>query len=83
MIGRWLMGTIAAIDINNHEKAGYLNNVGRKIRHHALSRGVLLRPLSNVLDLMPPYCITETELVLGGVNPVTSLGLPANRLDPG
>jgi adenosylmethionine---8-amino-7-oxononanoate aminotransferase len=56
------MGTIAAIDINNQEKAGYLNNVGRKIRHHAIARGVLLRPLGNVLYLMPPYCITEAEL---------------------
>jgi adenosylmethionine---8-amino-7-oxononanoate aminotransferase len=55
-------GTIAAIDINNHEQAGYLNNVGRKIGHHAIARGVLLRPLGNVLYLMPPYCITESEL---------------------
>jgi adenosylmethionine---8-amino-7-oxononanoate aminotransferase len=57
-----VMGTIAAIDINNHDKAGYLNNVGRKIGHHAIAHGVLLRPLGNVLYLMPPYCITESEL---------------------
>jgi adenosylmethionine---8-amino-7-oxononanoate aminotransferase len=57
-----VMGTIAAIDINNNDKAGYLNNVGRKIGHQAIAHGVLLRPLGNVLYLMPPYCITETEL---------------------
>jgi adenosylmethionine---8-amino-7-oxononanoate aminotransferase len=57
-----VMGTISAIDINNCEKAGYLNNVGRKIGHHAIAHGVLLRPLGNVLYLMPPYCITESEL---------------------
>ena len=57
-----IAGTIAAIDINNQEQAGYLNNVGRKIGHHAIARGVLLRPLGNVLYLMPPYCITESEL---------------------
>ncbi len=57
-----VMGTIAAIDINNHEQTGYLNNVGREIRHHAIAHGVLLRPLGNVLYLMPPYCITEAEL---------------------
>jgi adenosylmethionine---8-amino-7-oxononanoate aminotransferase len=56
------METIAAIDINNHDKAGYLNNVGRKIGHHAQSHGVLLHLLRNVLYLMPPYCITETKL---------------------
>ena len=57
-----VMGTIAAIDINNQEQAGYLNNVGRKIGHHAIAHDVLLRPLGNVLYLMPPYCITEAEL---------------------
>jgi adenosylmethionine---8-amino-7-oxononanoate aminotransferase len=57
-----VMGTIAAIDINNQERTGYLNHVGRKIGHQAISRGVLLRPLGNVIYLMPPYCITEAEL---------------------
>jgi adenosylmethionine---8-amino-7-oxononanoate aminotransferase len=36
--------------------------VGRKIGHQAIAHGVLLYPLGNVLYLMPPYCITETEL---------------------
>jgi adenosylmethionine-8-amino-7-oxononanoate aminotransferase len=57
-----VIGTIVAIDVNNSEKAGYLNNVGREIRHQAIAHGVLLRPLGNVLYLMPPYCITESEL---------------------
>jgi adenosylmethionine---8-amino-7-oxononanoate aminotransferase len=57
-----VMGTIAAIDISNREQSGYLNEVGREIRHRAIERGVLLRPLGNVLYLMPPYCITATEL---------------------
>ena len=55
-------GTIAALDLNNQEKAGYPNNVGRKIGHHAIEHGVLLRLLGNVLDLLPPYCIIEPEL---------------------
>ena len=55
-----VMGTIAAIYINNQQQAGYLNNVGRKIGHHAIAHGVLLCPLGNVLYLMPPYCITES-----------------------
>jgi adenosylmethionine---8-amino-7-oxononanoate aminotransferase len=57
-----VMGTISAFDVNNSEKSGYLNNVGREIRHHAIAYGVLLRPLGNALYLMPPYCITENEL---------------------
>jgi len=33
---------------------------------HALARGVLLRPLGNVLYLMPPYCVTPDEIALLG-----------------
>ncbi len=57
-----VMGTIAAIDITNRDRPGYLNQVGMEIRHHAIECGVLLRPLGNVLYLMPPYCITAAEL---------------------
>ncbi len=54
--------TIITLDVNNSEKSGYFNNVGREIRHHAIAHGVLLCPLGNALDLMPPYCITGNEL---------------------
>jgi adenosylmethionine---8-amino-7-oxononanoate aminotransferase len=57
-----VIGTISAFDVNNSEKSGYLNNVGREIRHHAIAYGVLLYPLGNALYWMPPYCITENEL---------------------
>lgn len=56
------MGTIAAFDIMNEERPGYLNRVGMEIRHQAIECGILLRPLGNVLYLMPPYCITEADL---------------------
>ena len=56
-----VMDTIAAIYINNQEQAGYLNNVGLKIRHQAIAHDVLLRPFGNILYLMPPDCITEAE----------------------
>lgn len=63
LINLRVAGTIATIDINYYEQAGYLNNVGRKIGHHAIARGVLLRLLGNVLYLMPPDCMTASELV--------------------
>ncbi len=55
-------GTIAAMDIVNTQKSGYLNKVGLQIREKSLEKGLLLRPLGNVLYLMPPYCITDEEL---------------------
>ena len=35
---------------------------GLRAYQHALSRGVLLRPLGNVIYFMPPYVITEDEI---------------------
>jgi adenosylmethionine-8-amino-7-oxononanoate aminotransferase len=57
-------GTIAAMDIVTNDAPGYLNQIGSEIRQKAIERGVLLRPLGNVLYLMPPYCITDQELAL-------------------
>ena len=34
------------------------------VYRHALSRGVLLRPIGNVLYFMPPYVITPQEIDL-------------------
>jgi adenosylmethionine---8-amino-7-oxononanoate aminotransferase len=37
---------------------------GLRVYQHALSRGVLLRPLGNVVYFMPPYVITDDEIAL-------------------
>jgi adenosylmethionine-8-amino-7-oxononanoate aminotransferase len=55
-------GTIAAMNIVTSDQPGYLNQVGLEVRRHAIAQGLLLRPLGNVLYLMPPYCITDEEL---------------------
>ncbi|MEQ1954667.1 adenosylmethionine--8-amino-7-oxononanoate transaminase [Mesorhizobium sp. CN2-181] len=54
-------GTIAALDLHTGS-AGYLAEIGPKLRAFFLERGLLVRPLGNVLYLMPPYCITGDEL---------------------
>ncbi|UZQ53737.1 adenosylmethionine--8-amino-7-oxononanoate transaminase [Trichothermofontia sichuanensis B231] len=57
-----VMGTIAALDLITPDTPGYFNQIAPRIRQAALEQGLLLRPLGNVLYLMPPYCITEAEL---------------------
>ncbi|ODT06270.1 MAG: adenosylmethionine--8-amino-7-oxononanoate transaminase [Mesorhizobium sp. SCN 65-20] len=54
-------GTIAALDLRVG-KAGYLAEVGPKLRAFFLERGLLVRPLGNVIYVLPPYCVTSTEL---------------------
>ena len=55
-------GTIAAMDIVTDGEEGYLNPVANHIKEHCADKGLLLRPLGNVLYLMPPYCTTRTQL---------------------
>jgi len=54
-------GTIAALDLRVG-KAGYLAEVGPKLRAFFLERGLLVRPLGNVIYVLPPYCVTSDEL---------------------
>lgn len=54
-------GTIAALDLVV-PAGGYLADVGPKMRRLFRERGLLIRPLGNVLYLMPPYCVTAQEI---------------------
>jgi adenosylmethionine-8-amino-7-oxononanoate aminotransferase len=53
-------GSIAAVEVE--APGGYLADVGRQLRRHCLERGVLLRPLGNVLYAMPPLGTSPDSL---------------------
>jgi adenosylmethionine-8-amino-7-oxononanoate aminotransferase len=55
-----VLGTLAAVEIGG--SSGYLNPIGQRIAQFALDRGVLLRPLGNVVYLLPPYCTNADQL---------------------
>ena len=44
------------------DAGGYLDDIGPRLTPAFLDRGLLLRPLGNVLYFMPPYVITEAEM---------------------
>ena len=54
-------GTIAAFDLVV-DHPGYLNAVGRALQRHCLKEGVYLRPLGNVVYLLPPLCLSDAQL---------------------
>ncbi|MBI4879548.1 MAG: adenosylmethionine--8-amino-7-oxononanoate transaminase [Planctomycetes bacterium] len=56
-------GGIVALELEPRpgEAAGYLAALGPRLRAAAIQRGVLLRPLGNVLYAMPPACTTEEQ----------------------
>jgi len=55
------IGTIGAIELKA-EDAGYLSAMRPKLYQFFLERGVLLRPLGNVVYVLPPYVISAEEL---------------------
>ena len=57
-----LAGTIAAFELNTNERNGYLNIAGKSIKTYALEHNVFIRPLGNVIYLLPPLCITDEQL---------------------
>lgn len=61
-------GMILAIELvkNKQTREAYpwQERRGLRVYQYALSKGVLLRPLGNVIYFMPPYIVTEEELLL-------------------
>src|SRR5271169_1245267 len=55
------IGTVAAIELKVPD-AGYLSSLRPRLYEFFLSQGVLLRPLGNVVYILPPYIITPEQL---------------------
>ena len=55
-------GTIVAVELNTGEGSSYLNSIRDEVYQVCLERGILLRPLGNIIYAMPPYCISDKEL---------------------
>ena len=54
-------GTIAAIELKSEENS-YFSEVRNKIFPYFLEKNILLRPLGNVIYVLPPYVITDEQL---------------------
>jgi adenosylmethionine-8-amino-7-oxononanoate aminotransferase len=61
-----VLGGVGAIELVHDRTTkgggGYLDRLGPTLSQAFLERGVLLRPLGNVLYFMPPYVITDDEV---------------------
>jgi adenosylmethionine---8-amino-7-oxononanoate aminotransferase len=55
-------GTVLALEFGKSGPTSYFNPVRDKAYAFFMSKGILLRPLGNVLYVMPPYCISESDL---------------------
>tara|TARA_Y100001968_G_scaffold153759_1_gene140492 strand:+ start:15422 stop:16729 length:1308 start_codon:yes stop_codon:yes gene_type:complete len=57
-----ITGTVVAFEVDVSEESGYLNLVGKFIKENAINKGLFIRPLGNIVYLLPPLCITDNQL---------------------
>lgn len=55
-----ILGTILAIELAGDD--GYFSSMRNKLYQYFISKGILIRPLGNVIYLVPPYCISYQDL---------------------
>ncbi len=56
------LGTIIAFEIKTKEETSYLNSLAEKISNFFIEKGIILRPLGNIVYVLPPYCIKDEDL---------------------
>ncbi|CAG5082493.1 adenosylmethionine--8-amino-7-oxononanoate transaminase [Parvicella tangerina] len=56
------LGCIVAIELEAEGETSYFNTKGKDAYAFLLERGVVMRPLGNVMVLIPPYCISQKDL---------------------
>lgn len=55
-------GTLLAFDLITSGETSYFNNIRDVAYNFLLEKGILMRPLGNVLYFMPPYCTANAQL---------------------
>ena len=55
-------GTILAMEFRVEGQSGYLSDLRDRLYSFFIDRHIMLRPLGNVLYILPPYCISDADL---------------------
>jgi adenosylmethionine-8-amino-7-oxononanoate aminotransferase len=55
-------GTILVMEFRTDGADGYLSNIRDRMYSFFMDRHIMLRPLGNVLYILPPYCISKSDL---------------------
>lgn len=55
-------GTILAMEWETGSNTSYFSSLRDKLYLYFLNAGIILRPLGNIIYILPPYCITNDEL---------------------
>lgn len=57
-----MRGTIIAFEWNIEQGTSYFSNLRDVLYQFFLENGIILRPLGNIIYILPPYCISDEDL---------------------
>ena len=57
-----VLGTIFALEIKTESDASYYGSLRNKLYDFFIENGVILRPVGNIVYILPPYIITDEQL---------------------
>jgi adenosylmethionine-8-amino-7-oxononanoate aminotransferase len=59
-----VLGTIMALEIKTEGKSAYYGELRNKLYDFFIENGVILRPVGNVVYVLPPYVMSDEELFI-------------------
>ncbi len=57
-----VLGVIFALEIKTDSQESYYGNLRNQLYNFFIENGVILRPVGNIVYILPPYIITENQL---------------------
>lgn len=57
-----VLGVIFALEIESSENEQYYGNMRNKLYNYFIENGVVLRPVGNIVYILPPYIISDEQL---------------------
>ena len=57
-----VLGVIFALEIKTENQESYYGNLRNKLYNFFIEKGVILRPVGNIIYILPPYIITNEQL---------------------
>jgi adenosylmethionine-8-amino-7-oxononanoate aminotransferase len=57
-----VLGTILRFELRTDTQTGYLNDVKTMMIPFFQERGIMIRPLGNIIYFLPPYCVSKEDL---------------------
>jgi len=56
------IGTIIAMEWETGDNTSYFSSLRDRLYYYFLDAGIILRPLGNIIYILPPYCISNADL---------------------